>query len=144
MVIIAAHSEEQAQPIYHMTSLLRNPAPYAVLAESGHRYFLHNPPRSRKNGELARLSRMRFFRTLLWFRAYMAIKFRLPLEILRLLNFALCGAFSRGYNELSRKYRYIMRIADLYAPYALFKGCFDDTNTERLRAVVVVILSDMV
>ncbi|CAO2189019.1 unnamed protein product [Urochloa humidicola] len=138
MVTMAAHSEKQAQRIYHMTSSPRNPAPYAVLAESGHRYFLHNPPRSRKNGELARLSRMRFFRTLMGFRAYMAVKFRLPLEILRLLNFALCGAFSRRYNELSSKYRYIMHIADLYAPYALFKGCFDDTNTERLRAVVVL------
>ncbi|OEL31192.1 Fatty acyl-CoA reductase 1 [Dichanthelium oligosanthes] len=136
MVAMAAHSEEQAQHIYHVTSSLRNPAPYAVLAESGHRYFLHNPPRSRKNGEPMPLSRMRFFRTLPGFRMYMAVKFRLPLELLRLLNIALCGAFSRRYNELSRKYRYVMHIADLYAPYALFKGCFDDTNTERLRVVM--------
>ncbi|RCV30482.1 hypothetical protein SETIT_6G098600v2 [Setaria italica] len=137
MVAMAAHSEEQAQRIFHLTSSLRNPAPYAVLAESGHRYFLHNPPRSGKNGEPVRLSRMRFFRTLPGFRAYMAVKFRLPLEILRLLNIAGCGAFSRRYHELSRKYRYVMHIAELYAPYALFKGCFDDTNTERLRAVMV-------
>lgn len=132
MVSMAAHSEEQAQVIYHMTSSARNPAPYAVLAGSGHRYFLHNPPGSAAGG----LSRMRFFRTLGGFRAYMAIRFKLPLEALRLLNIALCGAFSRRYDDLSRKYRYVMRIADLYAPYALFKGRFDDTNTERLRAAV--------
>ncbi|PUZ50620.1 hypothetical protein GQ55_6G072100 [Panicum hallii var. hallii] len=136
MVAMAVHSEDQAQSIYHVTSSLRNPAPYAVLVDSGGRYFLHNPPCSKKNGEPVRLSRMRFFRTLPRFRAYMAVKFRLPLEILRLLNIALFGAFSRRYGELSRKYRYVMHVAELYAPYALFKGCFDDTNTERLRAAL--------
>jgi fatty acyl-CoA reductase len=128
MVAMAAHSEEQGQQqsIYHLTSSVRHPAPYAVLAECSHRYFLHNPLRSgsggKNSGEPLRPSRMRFFRTLPRFRAYMAVKFRLPLEILRLLNIALCGAFSRRYDELSRKYRYVMHIAELYAPYALFKG----------------------
>jgi fatty acyl-CoA reductase len=128
MVAMAAHSEEQGQQqsIYHLTSSVRHPAPYAVLAECGHRYFLHNPLRSgagaKNSGEPVRPSRMRFFRTLPRFRAYMAVNFRLPLEILRLLNIALCGAFSRRYDELSRKYRYVMHIAELYAPYALFKG----------------------
>ncbi|KAG2577539.1 hypothetical protein PVAP13_6NG104300 [Panicum virgatum] len=122
-VAIAAHSEDQAaQSIYHVTSSLRNPAPYAVLVDSGHRYFLHNPPRFEENGEPVRLSRMCFFQTLPRFRAYMAVKFRLPLEILRLRNIAMLGAFSRRYGDLSRKYRYVMHMAELYAPYALFKG----------------------
>uniref|UniRef100_A0A804P171 Fatty acyl-CoA reductase n=1 Tax=Zea mays TaxID=4577 RepID=A0A804P171_MAIZE len=139
MVAMAAHSEERGQQtsIYHLTSSVRHPAPYAVLAECGRRYFLHNPLRSGgKNSEPVRPSRMRFFRTLPGFRAYMAIKFRLPLEILRLLNIVLCGALSRRHDELSRKYRYVMHIAELYAPYSLFKGCFDDSNTERLRAAM--------
>ena len=68
MVAMAAHSEEQAQSIYHVTLSLRNPAPYAVLADSGHRYFLHNPPHSKENGEPVQLSRTRFFRTLPRFR----------------------------------------------------------------------------
>lgn len=139
MVAMAAHSEERGQQtsIYHLTSSVRHPAPYAVLAECGRRYFLHNPLRSGgKNSEPVRPSRMRFFRTLPGFRAYMAIKFRFPLEILRLLNIVLCGALSRRHDELSRKYRYVMHIAELYAPYALFKGCFDDSNTERLRAAM--------
>lgn len=91
MVAMAAHSEGQAQSIYHLTSSLRNPAPYAVLAESGHRYFLRNPPRPGKNsvsGEPVRLSRMRFFRTLPRFRTYMTIKFRLPLEVVICLLFS--------------------------------------------------------
>ncbi|XP_066340749.1 probable fatty acyl-CoA reductase 4 [Miscanthus floridulus] len=143
MVAMAAHSEEQAQQlsIYHLTSSTRQPAPYAVLAESLQRYFLHNPPRSggkKNSGEPVQPpSRMRFFRTLPRFRAYMAVNFRLPLEVLRLLNIAVCGAFSRRHDELSRKYRYVMHIAELYAPYSLFKGCFDDSNTARLRAAMM-------
>ena len=43
-------------------------------------------------------------------------------QILRLLNIVLCGALSRRHDELSRKYRYVMYIAELYAPYSLFKG----------------------
>ncbi|KAM0844042.1 hypothetical protein ACQ4PT_057323 [Festuca glaucescens] len=133
MVAMAAHSEEQSQTIYHVASSVRNPAPYAILAESGHRYFFDNPPRTGRNGEPARLNKMRFFSTVARLSLYMAIKYRLPLEMLRLVNIALCGVFSRRYNELSRKYRFVMQLIELYAPYSLFKGCFDDTNTERLR-----------
>ncbi|XP_051207873.1 fatty acyl-CoA reductase 1 [Lolium perenne] len=133
MVAMAAHSEEQSQTIYHVASSVRNPAPYAILADSGHRYFFDNPPRTGRNGQPARLNKMRFFSTVARLSLYMAIKYRLPLEMLRLVNIALCGVFSRRYNELSRKYRFVMQLIELYAPYSLFKGCFDDTNTERLR-----------
>ncbi|KAL6649097.1 hypothetical protein ACP70R_013321 [Stipagrostis hirtigluma subsp. patula] len=136
MVAMAAHSEEQAQTIYHVTSSLCNPANYNILAESAHRYFLHNPPCFGKDGKPLQLSRMRFFSTWPRFRAYMTIKYKLPLEILRLVDLALCGPFSRRYNELSRKYLYVMHLVELYAPYTLFKGCFDDTNTERLRVAM--------
>ncbi|KAL6838391.1 hypothetical protein ACP4OV_031797 [Aristida adscensionis] len=136
MVAMVAHSEEQAQTIYHVTSSLRNPANYDLLSESAHRYFLHNPPCLGKDDKPVRLSRMQFFTTLPRFRAYMAIKYKLPLEILRLVNVALCGAFSRRYHELSRMYAYIMHLVELYAPYTLFKGSFDDMNTERLRAAM--------
>ncbi|XP_006659273.1 putative fatty acyl-CoA reductase 7 [Oryza brachyantha] len=133
MVATAAHSEQPTQTVYHMTSSLRNPAPYAVLADTGHRYFFANPPRMGKKGERARLRRMRFFGTVARFRTHMAINYKLPLEILRWVNIALCGMLSRRYEEMSRKYRFIMHLVELYAPYTLFKGCFDDINTEKLR-----------
>jgi fatty acyl-CoA reductase len=81
MVAMAAHSEEQSQTIYHVASSVRNPAPYAILADSGHRYFFDNPPRTGRNGQPARLNKMRFFSTVARLSLYMAIKYRLPLEV---------------------------------------------------------------
>lgn len=134
MVAMAAHSEDQKeQIIYHVTSSLRNPATYAILWESSRRYFFNNPPCIGRNGERARPKKMRFFSTVMWFRLYMAIKYMLPLQMLHLVNIALCGVFSQRYNELSRKFRFIMQLINLYAPYTLFKGCFDDMNLEKLR-----------
>jgi fatty acyl-CoA reductase len=85
MVAMAAHSEEQAQTIYNVTSSLRNPASYMILHETGHRYFVDNPPRG-KNGEPIRLSKMRFFSTVARLSLYMAIKYRLPLEVSNLVT----------------------------------------------------------
>ncbi|CAM0879224.1 unnamed protein product [Alopecurus aequalis] len=134
MVAMATHSEDrQAHIIYHVTSSVRNPAPYAILADSGHRYFFDNPPCTGTNGERVPFKKMRFFNTVERLKLYMDIKYKLPLEMLRLVDTALCGAFSRHYNELSRKYRFTMQLIDLYAPYSLFKGCFDDVNMKRLR-----------
>uniref|UniRef100_A0ACD5ZA79 Uncharacterized protein n=1 Tax=Avena sativa TaxID=4498 RepID=A0ACD5ZA79_AVESA len=133
MVAMAAHLEEQAQVIYHVTSSVRIPAPYAILAESAHRYFFDNPACTGRNAERVWLKKMRFFGTLGRLRLYMAIKYKLPLEMLHLVNIALCGVFSRCYNELSRKYKFVMQLIELYAPYTLFKGCFDDANLEKLR-----------
>ncbi|KAI4983905.1 hypothetical protein ZWY2020_028378 [Hordeum vulgare] len=122
MVAMLAHSEEQAQTIYHVTSSMSNPASYMTLRESAHRYFVDNPPRG-ENGEPIRMNKMRFFSTVA----------RLRYMILHLFNIVLCGVFSRRYNELSGKYRLAMHLIDLYAPYTLFKGRFDDMNLEKLR-----------
>ncbi|KAF7093458.1 hypothetical protein CFC21_095868 [Triticum aestivum] len=132
MVAMLAHSEEQAQTIYHVTSSMSNPASYTTLRESAHRYFVDNPPRG-ENGEPIQLKEMRFFSTVARLRMYMVIKYKLPLEILHLVNVGLCGVFSGRYNELSGKYRLAMHLIELYAPYTLFKGRFDDMNLEKLR-----------
>ncbi|VAH55531.1 unnamed protein product [Triticum turgidum subsp. durum] len=134
MVSMSAHSEDQqAHIIYHVTSSLRNPAPYAVLSDSGHRYFFDNPPCTGRNGEFVQLKKMRFFSTVERLIMYMTIKYKLPLEMLHLANILLWGVFSRHYNEARRKYRFVMQLIELYAPYALFKGCFDDMNSQKLR-----------
>ncbi|PQQ16384.1 fatty acyl-CoA reductase 3-like [Prunus yedoensis var. nudiflora] len=47
------------------------------------------------------------------FRMYMKIRFLLPLE----------------------KLKWVMRLVELYEPYMLFKGIFDDNNAEELRRI---------
>ncbi|VAH55504.1 unnamed protein product [Triticum turgidum subsp. durum] len=136
MVAMVAHSkDQQAHIIYHVTSSHHNPATYAILADSGHRYFFDNPPCTGRNGERVRLKKMRFFRTTASLRLYMAINYKLPLEMLHLVNITLCGVFSRRCSEYNRKYRFLTLLIELYAPYVLFKGRFDDNNLERLRMV---------
>jgi alcohol-forming fatty acyl-CoA reductase len=44
------------------------------------------------------------------------------IQILHLLNLLLFGIFSRLYNDLNRKYRYVMHLVDVYGPFAFLKG----------------------
>ncbi|KAK3132632.1 hypothetical protein QOZ80_6AG0525390 [Eleusine coracana subsp. coracana] len=134
MAATAAHASPaaQQQTVYHATSSLRNPAPYAVLYRTGMRYFYENP-RVGKNGEPVRTHKVHFFSTIAAFHLYMVVKYKLPLELLHLLNLLFFGLFSHLYNDLNRKYKFVMHLVDLYGPFALFKGCFDDCNMEKLR-----------
>ncbi|CAL5080169.1 unnamed protein product [Urochloa decumbens] len=123
---------QQPPTVYHATSSLRNPAPYAVLYRTGIRYFEAHP-RVGPGGRPVRTRRVHFFATVAAFTAYMVVRYRLPLELLRLLNLLCCGLLSRLCAELGRKYAFVMRLVDLYGPFALFRGVFDDANVERLR-----------
>ncbi|CAN6270552.1 unnamed protein product [Urochloa humidicola] len=140
LAAVVAHSEEKGQtvvPVYHVTSSLRNPATYKVLYESGRRHFYKNP-RVGENGEVIPTKEMRFFPTIARFRLYLMLTFKLPLEVLHLVNLLLCGLFSRLYNDLNRKYKFVMHLLDVYGPFAFFNGCFDDINLERLRQAMAM------
>ncbi|GKU93871.1 hypothetical protein SLEP1_g7430 [Rubroshorea leprosula] len=39
--------------------------------------------------------------------------------------------------DLDRKVKVAMRLAELYKPYLLFKGIFDDKNSEKLRVAAM-------
>ncbi|RLN04343.1 fatty acyl-CoA reductase 1 [Panicum miliaceum] len=138
MAAMVAHSEEKgAQVVYHSTSSLRNPATYNVLYQSGRRHFYENP-RVGKDGKVIPTREMYFFPTIARFHLYMIFTYKIPLEILHLVNLLLCGFFSRLYNDLNRKYKFVMHLVDVYGPFAFFKGCFDDMNLERLRLTMAM------
>jgi len=44
------------------------------------------------------------------------------IQILHLVNLLLCGLFSRLYDDLNRKYKFVMHLVDLYLPEKYFKG----------------------
>ncbi|KAL6858738.1 hypothetical protein ACP4OV_017740 [Aristida adscensionis] len=119
---MVAHSEETgSQTVYHATSSLRNPVTYRALHDSAWRYFLKNP-RVGKNGEFIPTRDMYLFNTIAQFHLYMIVTYKLPLEILRLVNLLICGLLSRLYNDLNCKYKFVMHLVDVYGPFAFFNG----------------------
>ncbi|CAL5000562.1 unnamed protein product [Urochloa decumbens] len=140
MAAMVAHSEERLQAaaaVYQATSSLRNPVTYAVLYRSGGRHFEEHP-RVGDDGQVIPNRHMRFFSSIPRFRLYMVLAFKLPLEILHVANILLCGLFDKLYNDYSRKYKFVMHLVDVYGPFAFFRGCFDDTNLERLRSTMAM------
>ncbi|KAL6838428.1 hypothetical protein ACP4OV_031673 [Aristida adscensionis] len=139
MMAAAAAAHAAAPPsspapatVYHATSSLRNPAAYAVLYRTGLGYFEAHP-RVGKDGRPVRTRKVRFFATVAAFRLYMVLTYRLPLELLHLLNLLCCGLLAALCRDLTRRYNFVMHLVDLYGPFALFKGCFEDVNMEKLR-----------
>ncbi|XP_020582760.1 alcohol-forming fatty acyl-CoA reductase-like [Phalaenopsis equestris] len=132
IAMVVAHSNKQGEFIYHISSSVRNPVNYSILEQCGYRYFSKNPQIG-KNGKEIRLRKLPIFKKLAFFRIFLFLRYWLPLEMLRLVNIIFCCMFLKKYNELSRKYKFLMFLIDLYIPYCFFKGCFDDFNLERLR-----------
>ncbi|OEL30355.1 hypothetical protein BAE44_0008626 [Dichanthelium oligosanthes] len=62
----------------------------------------------------------------------MAVHYGEETQMLYLVNLLLGGLFSELHNKLNRNYNFLMLLAKLYAPFAFFKGCFDDTNLRKL------------
>ncbi|KAM0828893.1 hypothetical protein ACQ4PT_067238 [Festuca glaucescens] len=52
------------------------------------------------------------------------------------LSLLFYGLFAEYYKKHNRRYTFLMLLVKLYAPYAFFKGCFDDTNLTRLMMEV--------
>ncbi|KAL0417611.1 UNVERIFIED_CONTAM: Alcohol-forming fatty acyl-CoA reductase [Sesamum radiatum] len=106
---IAKHSKDQPSlefVIYHVGSSRRNPIYLQDVRSMGYQYFLKKPFLD-NTGK--------------------------PIKILKLLNVIFCDKFKRSYTNSRRALDYLMRLAELYKPYTLFQGIFDDANTEGLR-----------
>ncbi|KAL6661998.1 hypothetical protein ACP70R_001382 [Stipagrostis hirtigluma subsp. patula] len=117
LAAMVVHSGERGAPppVYHATSSLRNPTTYGVIYQAGQRYFYQNP-RVGENGEVIPTKEMHLFTTMASLHLYMMLTYKLPLEQ------------KPKYDD-----EFVMRFADVYAPFAFFKGCYDDMNLERLR-----------
>ncbi|KAJ0266578.1 Fatty acyl-CoA reductase 1 [Hirschfeldia incana] len=128
-----AHSGETGiQNIYHVGSSFQNPVTFGQLHEITARYFTKKPLVAR-NGSPIIVSKGTILPTLVQFSLYMTLRYKLPLQILRLINIIYPWSEGDKYTDLSRKIKLAMRLVELYEPYLLFKGIFDDLNTERLR-----------
>ncbi|KAJ7947969.1 Fatty acyl-CoA reductase [Quillaja saponaria] len=67
------------------------------------------------------------------FRRYMMIRYVLPLKVLNLASRILGKHYKDVYKDNKRKLKTVFRVVELYRPYALFKGIFNDSNTKNLE-----------
>lgn len=135
LVAMAVHWNEKGQVIYHVSSAIRNPLTGQVFEDACWDYFsIH--PRVLENGKALENRRPYLFKRFAYFRAYLILMYKLPLEMLHAVSLLFCGLFSQYYTKHNRRYTFLMLLVKLYAPYAFFKGCFDDSNLTRLRKEV--------
>ena len=77
---IVMHSGEDADSVYHTSSSVRNPVRFVTFEQSGYRYFRENP-RVGKNGNMIGFKRVHLFNSVSAFKAYMTLRYKLPLEV---------------------------------------------------------------
>ncbi|KAI5001414.1 hypothetical protein ZWY2020_026064 [Hordeum vulgare] len=141
LVAMSVHWNEKAQVIYHVCSSLRNPLNGYVFEDACMDYFsIH--PRVLENGKPLQNRRPYLFKRFAYFHAYLILVYKLPLEMLHAVSLLFCGLFSQYYNKYNRRYTFLVLLVKLYAPYAFFKGCFDDTNLRKLRMELKMIGQD--
>ncbi|KAG7559655.1 Fatty acyl-CoA reductase C-terminal [Arabidopsis thaliana x Arabidopsis arenosa] len=110
--------------VYQVGSSNQNPITYGEIREILFCFFTKNSLRSR-NGSLITVTKMKLIPTMALFSLYMTLRYKLPLQLLKLVDII-------KYKNKNRKIDSVMRLVKLYEPYVLFKGIFDDRNTKNL------------
>ncbi|KAI3949334.1 hypothetical protein MKW98_023271 [Papaver atlanticum] len=134
-------SDDRQQFIYQVGSSARAPLETTRLRNYVYNYFSKNPLIStssigKSNGKPMlpiQVSYPFIFPTMASFLTFLYVTHMLPLKGLRLVNAVFCDYFRDYCNDAERKITFITKLVKLYEPYILFKGIFDDLNTERLR-----------
>ncbi|XP_031504990.1 fatty acyl-CoA reductase 3-like [Nymphaea colorata] len=132
VVSMVAHSRQSASFIYHVGTSKQNPVRTSIIADCAYRYFSRSPLKG-KDGKAISVRKPFLYTSMDDFKKYMNFYYNMPLQGLRLANLALFNIYGRLYADLTRKYNFIMYLAELYEPYVFFDGSFDDSNAEGLR-----------
>ncbi|KAF8084927.1 hypothetical protein N665_0693s0018 [Sinapis alba] len=133
MIVTAAeHScESGSHTIYHVGSSYRNPVMYKQIYEILNRFFMESPLLGRSG--LPIVPNVTILSTMARFRVYTSLRYKLPLQILRLVRLIFPSQLGEKYEVHNCRFNIAMRMVKLYKPYVIFKGIFDDRNLERLR-----------
>ncbi|MQL76107.1 hypothetical protein Taro_008491 [Colocasia esculenta] len=123
--------------VYHVGSSSRNPLTFGMLADYVYHYFLANPPRRKDGRQIIQARGVTFYRSKMQFNLRVKLPFYLVCKGLNLANIASFHSITSTNNNLKRVFKYLMRMAELYEPFAFFKGTFDTQNTERVREATV-------
>lgn len=131
---MATHSYENDMLIYHVGSSVENPLPCSLVRDEAYNYFSRNPCVG-NDGKLIHVKELFFLNSMSSFRLYMLQRYKIPLQVIGIVNKVVSiftARFTARYDRMVRNYNFIMYLAELYAPYIFFQGRFDITNTKRL------------
>lgn len=133
---MAAHANQTScETIYHIGSSVSNPMQFTTLQRAGYLYFSEHPW-IEKDGKAVIVGEVKVLNSMASFHRYIALRYLLPLQVLRFVNIVSCQAFAETYKNLKRKITFVLRLVDLYKPYLFSKSYYDDMNTEKLRMAV--------
>ncbi|KAK4709152.1 hypothetical protein R3W88_030077 [Solanum pinnatisectum] len=118
--------------IYHISSSGINPLKTSDISLFLFNYFTKNPWMT-KDGNIIKVGKPTLFSSMDSFRKYISTYYWPLLKIVELANVLSWRRFDKTYKDLKRKIDMAIRLSELYKPYLLFHGSFDDANTKRLR-----------
>ncbi|KAJ4964408.1 hypothetical protein NE237_024347 [Protea cynaroides] len=129
---MAAHCCQRSEFIYHVSTSTSNPMKNNDLVDYIYQYFSKNPCHG-PDGMPIKVTRGSLLPTKASFNNLMTLHYKLPIQVLRLINALSFQTLENQYRNLNRKYNLIIRFVELYEHFAFFKARFDDSNLEKLR-----------
>ncbi|GLJ37414.1 hypothetical protein SUGI_0760030 [Cryptomeria japonica] len=130
---IARNASQSGLSVYHVASSNMNPLKYNVIVDASYNYFSAHPCTSR-NGRIVRVKKLQSLESMSTFKLYMTLYNRIPLQVLYIVDKLLLGYFRLQplYTLLLEKYKFALKLAQIYEPFLFFKGTFDISNMEDL------------
>ncbi|XP_065865472.1 alcohol-forming fatty acyl-CoA reductase-like [Euphorbia lathyris] len=132
LAMVSRGRNHSSEIIYQIGSSTRNPMKFSNIHDYSYRYFSANPWIN-KDGTQVLISKGFLFSSMATFHMYTTLRYLLPLKALQVANIVVLKKYEEMYRGLDRKMKIVMRLVELYKPYVLFEGIFDDTNSEKLR-----------
>ncbi|KAL0460069.1 UNVERIFIED_CONTAM: Fatty acyl-CoA reductase 3 [Sesamum latifolium] len=139
---IARHSKDETSPdfvVYHVGSSKRNPIYLQDLASLGYQYFLKKPLLDNRGKPIKVGAELQLLSSITSFHKYIEIHYLPYLKVMvnstyiKAVECDILRQIQKSYTNSRRALDYLMRLAELYNPYTLFQGIFDDANTEGLQ-----------
>lgn len=128
---------DDRQFIYHTGSSAKAPLHSTKLIHYAYQYFSKNPMISAPSkgesfGKPIKIAYPIIFPTMASFLFFFYVTCVFPVKVMLLLNTLFGDHFHDICSTAERKIKLLLRMIELYKPYALFKGIFDDSNTDKL------------
>lgn len=120
--------------IYHVGTSLRNPLKFSDFNNFMFQYCTKNPWLY-NDGSPVEAGKLKMVRTMADFHLHMKIRSMLPVQALKFQNKEFDQYFQDIYANYNQQVKSVIRLVELYKPYLLFEGIFDDTNSEELRRI---------